>query len=95
MTIDRQDILNQVRKIYMREIPMFEEYEINNDIHFQRMGGIKVDGDDLSIFIEAVQKDFDFPMVQADLKGVCSLRDVANLVVKKLEEKQTPPTIEP
>jgi len=87
MELDKQDILNQVRKIYLREIPMFEEYEINNDINFQRMGGIKVDGDDLSIFIEAVRKDFDFPMVQADLENISSLRDVASLVSKKLKEK--------
>lgn len=88
MEIDEQNILNQVRQIYLREIMMFEECELDNDAYLGKMNGYKVDGDDLSLFAKGVLDDFDIPLLQSDWDTLGTLREVADFVVKKLKEKR-------
>ncbi len=93
MKIDGQAILQKVRKIYLRETGFSYDHEIDNDSALVKMNGIKVDGDDLSIFIKAVQTDFDIPMTQSDCDSFFTLRNVADYVIKRLQEKQGLPEI--
>lgn len=90
MEIDKQDILQKIRKIYFYEIALFEEDEIDDHSELWKMAGINVASDDVSFFSKAVLEAFKIPFSQSDWNSIYTLKDVANFVVKKLEEKQTP-----
>jgi len=95
MKIDKKDILQKVREIYLREIMMFEESELDNNADLGKMNGYKVASDDLSMFIRGVQTDFDIPILQSDCDHLFTLGDYCDFVAEKLNKKYTIPDIEP
>jgi len=86
MDIDKLQVLDKIRKIYLKEIGYFKEHEIDNESDVGKMGGTKVASDDLTCFALGVQNEFKITISQGDWYTVSSLNDITNLVLKNLKK---------
>jgi len=84
MELDKDVILQRVKAIFIEEIGFLEPDEVS---YHDNIGTLKIDSDDISFFLEAVEKEFEFDAPQSEWSHVISLNDVADLVIKHIRSR--------
>jgi acyl carrier protein len=79
MKLDKEAILHKVKAIFIEEIGFLKPEEVSYD---DDIGSLKIDSDDISFFLESVEKEFEFDAPQSEWSHIITLEDIANLVIK-------------
>ncbi len=83
----REAVIKEIISIFIEEIGFFNEDEkktVNKNTHIVK--DFKIDGDDISFFIKALEKHFSVKSALEEWGEVARIHEIADVIIKKMNE---------